>query len=89
MNKIGKFGAIEENGQWPPHLHFQLMCDIEGNQGDYPGACRFSEKEKYLNNIPNPQLILNFPKAINLEAKLFFNTESAKKAQRPLRNNKN
>lgn len=62
--KIGEFGMIEENGHWPPHLHFQLMFDMEGKEGDYPGACRFSEKGKYLNNIPDPQLILNFPKAV-------------------------
>jgi hypothetical protein len=64
--KIGDFGAIEENGHWPPHLHFQLMFDMEGKQGDYPGACRFSEKDKFLKNIPDPQLILQFPKAINV-----------------------
>ncbi|HEY2583178.1 MAG TPA: peptidoglycan DD-metalloendopeptidase family protein [Mucilaginibacter sp.] len=63
--KIGDFGDIEENGHWPPHLHFQLMFDMEGNRGDYPGACRYSEKEKYLKNIPDPQLILQFPKAVN------------------------
>ena len=63
--KIGGFGKIEENGYWPPHLHFQLMFDMQGRQGDYPGVCRYSEKEIYLKNIPDPQLILNFPKAIN------------------------
>jgi hypothetical protein len=63
--KIGNFGDIEENGHWPPHLHFQLMFNIEGKQGDYPGACRFSEKEKHLKNIPDPQMILQFPKAVN------------------------
>jgi murein DD-endopeptidase MepM/ murein hydrolase activator NlpD len=63
--KIGNFGKIEENGHWPPHLHFQLMFDMEGNKGDYPGVCRYSEKEKYLKNIPDPQLLLQFPKAIN------------------------
>jgi hypothetical protein len=63
--KIGDFGGIEENGHWPPHLHFQLMFDMEDKQGDYPGACRFSEKEKYLKNIPDPQLILQFPKTVN------------------------
>ena len=59
--QIGNFGDIDENGHWPPHLHFQLMFDMEGKEGDYPGACRFSEKEKYLKNIPDPQLILRFP----------------------------
>jgi murein DD-endopeptidase MepM/ murein hydrolase activator NlpD len=61
--KIANFGGTEENGHWPPHLHFQLMLDMEGKQGDYPGVCKFSEKDIYLKNIPDPQLILRFPKA--------------------------
>jgi murein DD-endopeptidase MepM/ murein hydrolase activator NlpD len=64
--KIGSFGNSNENGQWPPHLHFQLMFDIEGMHGDYPGVCRYSEKEKYLKNIPDPQLILRFPESISV-----------------------
>jgi hypothetical protein len=62
---IANFGAAEVNGGWPPHLHFQLMLDMEGMVGDYPGACRNSDKEKYLQNIPNPALLLKFPPAIN------------------------
>jgi murein DD-endopeptidase MepM/ murein hydrolase activator NlpD len=64
-DQIGWLGIEDENGHWPPHLHLQLMFDMEGMQGDYPGVCRFSEKEKYLKNIPDPQLILKFPKAVN------------------------
>jgi peptidoglycan LD-endopeptidase LytH len=63
--QIGDFGAIPINGNWPPHLHFQLMFDMEGMQGDYPGVCRYSQKDKYLKNIPDPQLILRFPEAVN------------------------
>ena len=63
--KIAELGNPEENGHWPPHLHFQLMFDMEGKKGDYPGVCKFSEKDKYLRNIPDPQLLLNFPAAIN------------------------
>jgi peptidoglycan LD-endopeptidase LytH len=62
---LATFGNISENGNWPPHLHFQLMFDMEGKKGDYPGVCRYSEKEKYLQNIPDPQLILRFPAAVN------------------------
>jgi murein DD-endopeptidase MepM/ murein hydrolase activator NlpD len=58
--QLGSFGNMDENGHWPPHLHFQLMFDIEGNYGDYPGVGKFSEKEKYLKNIPDPALILQF-----------------------------
>jgi murein DD-endopeptidase MepM/ murein hydrolase activator NlpD len=59
--KIGSFGDKQENGHWPPHLHFQLMFDMEGMQGDYPGVAKFSEKEKWMANIPDPNLILQFP----------------------------
>lgn len=51
-------GTIDENGGWPPHLHFQLILDMEGNDGDYPGVCKPSEKEKYALNCPDPDLIL-------------------------------
>jgi len=63
--RIGSFGAMDENGHWPPHLHFQLMFDMEGKKGDYPGVCRFSENAIYQKNIPDPQLILRFPQAVN------------------------
>jgi len=59
--KMGSFGEQDENGHWPPHLHFQLMFDMEGMQGDYPGVAKFSEKEKWMVNIPDPNLILRFP----------------------------
>ncbi|MVN20196.1 peptidoglycan DD-metalloendopeptidase family protein [Mucilaginibacter arboris] len=59
--EIARFGTSEENGSWPPHLHYQLMFDMEGNEGDYPGVCKLSEKEKYLQNTPDPNLILRFP----------------------------
>lgn len=56
--KIAELGSKEENGYWPPHLHFQLIENMEGLKGDYPGVCRFSEREKYLANCPDPNLIL-------------------------------
>ncbi|MDB5133668.1 MAG: peptidoglycan DD-metalloendopeptidase family protein [Mucilaginibacter sp.] len=58
--QIAVFGNQDENGHWPPHLHFQLMFDMEGCFGDYPGVGRYSEKEKYLKNIPDPNLLLQF-----------------------------
>ena len=55
---IGEFGIPMENGQWPPHLHFQVIIDMEHWQGDYPGVCTLSEKEKFLSNCPDPDVIL-------------------------------
>ncbi|MGZ3810749.1 MAG: peptidoglycan DD-metalloendopeptidase family protein [Mucilaginibacter sp.] len=61
--QLAAFGDQSENGHWPPHLHVQLMFDMEGCHGDYPGVGRYSEKDKYLKNIPDPNLILQFPDA--------------------------
>jgi murein DD-endopeptidase MepM/ murein hydrolase activator NlpD len=47
-------GAPFENRDWPPHLHFQLINDMEGKQGDYPGVCSEKEQERYLANCPDP-----------------------------------
>lgn len=55
---FAEFGIPAENGQWPPHLHFQIILDIGNWQGDYPGVCKFSEKEKWLANSPDPDIIL-------------------------------
>lgn len=56
--EMAHFGEAWENGNWPSHLHFQIILDMELKEGDYPGVCRFSEREKYLNNCPDPDFIL-------------------------------
>lgn len=57
-DQLGALGSYEENFHWPPHLHLQLIIDMEGKRGDYPGVCRLSEKEYYLNNTYNPLFLI-------------------------------
>jgi peptidoglycan LD-endopeptidase LytH len=52
------FGMAEENGHWPPHVHFQLIKDMQQWKGDYPGVCKYSEKEQWLANSPDPDIVL-------------------------------
>jgi murein DD-endopeptidase MepM/ murein hydrolase activator NlpD len=54
-------GPAPENGDWPPHLHFQLIADMQGMAGDFPGVAAPSEIEKYKMLCPDPNLILNLP----------------------------
>jgi murein DD-endopeptidase MepM/ murein hydrolase activator NlpD len=54
------FGIPQENGHWPPHLHFQLIWDMHDLKGNYPGVCRFTQRESYLENCPDPNDILAF-----------------------------
>jgi murein DD-endopeptidase MepM/ murein hydrolase activator NlpD len=51
-------GEPAENGYWPPHLHFQVIRNIGDWKGDYPGVCKYSEKEEYIVNCPDPELLL-------------------------------
>lgn len=53
------FGPPAENGNWPPHLHFQIIIDMQGKKGDYPGVSKPSESDAWLANSPDADLILN------------------------------
>ena len=55
---IGWLGPFPENGDWPPHLHFQLVLDLQTFWGDYPGVGRPSESHFYRRNCPDPNLLL-------------------------------
>ncbi len=55
---IGSIGNLPENGNWPPHLHFQIIEEIGSYIGDYPGVCHKKDSDYYFQNCPNPNLIL-------------------------------
>jgi len=52
-------GPYPENGDWPPHLHFQLVADMQGRQGDFPGVAAPSERAYWAALCPDPMLILS------------------------------
>ena len=56
--KFAEFGVAAENGYWPPHLHFQIIINMQGNTTDFPGVCRYSLKNEYLDNCPDPMILL-------------------------------
>jgi murein DD-endopeptidase MepM/ murein hydrolase activator NlpD len=58
---FASLGAYIENVHWPPHLHFQVILDMQGYKGDYPGVCSPDDREAYLGNCPDPNLLLRIP----------------------------
>ena len=58
--QIGEIGPYPENGDWPPHLHFQIIADMLGMKGDFPGVAAPSQRDHYLKLCPDPNLILQF-----------------------------
>lgn len=61
---FASFGVPQENGWWPPHLHFQVMEGMQGWYGDYPGVCAFSQRDQWLSNCIDPDLILDLNRYI-------------------------
>lgn len=55
---IAEIGPYPENGNWPPHLHFQLMTDMLGLKGDFPGVCSLRDRDRYLAICPDPNRFL-------------------------------
>ncbi len=56
---IARIGPYPENGDWPPHLHFQLITDMLGKRGDFPGVCTVADRTRFLAICPNPNQLLN------------------------------
>jgi 4-aminobutyrate aminotransferase-like enzyme/Ser/Thr protein kinase RdoA (MazF antagonist) len=56
--RIATIGPAPENGDWPPHTHFQIIADMLGKSGDFPGVAAASERETWLSLCPDPNLIL-------------------------------
>ena len=52
--RIAAIGSPPDNGNWPPHLHFQLILDLLGLGNEFPGVARASERDAWLTLSPNP-----------------------------------
>jgi 4-aminobutyrate aminotransferase-like enzyme/Ser/Thr protein kinase RdoA (MazF antagonist) len=60
---FARVGAPPSNGDWPPHVHFQIVLDFLGLDADYPGVARASERRVWKALSPDPNLVLGIPGA--------------------------
>jgi len=60
-DRIGAVGSREVNGGWTPHLHFQIIGDMLGREGEFPGVATPASREIWLSICPDPNLILRLP----------------------------
>jgi murein DD-endopeptidase MepM/ murein hydrolase activator NlpD len=56
--QLATLGNSVINGDYAPHLHFQIIKDIGNNFGDYPGVCSKNDLDYYLENCPDPNILL-------------------------------
>ena len=58
---IARVGAPPSNGDWPPHLHFQLILDLLEQDADFPGVALPSRRRLFEALSPDPNLLLRIP----------------------------
>ncbi|WP_296314867.1 peptidoglycan DD-metalloendopeptidase family protein [Winogradskyella sp. UBA3174] len=56
--QIATLGSAVVNGDYPPHLHFQIIKDMQNYKGDYPGVSNQLDLEFYKVNCPDPNWLL-------------------------------
>lgn len=56
---LARFGGPAENGNWPPHLHLQVVIDMEGRMGDYAGVCSEERLDFFRENCPDPNHVFS------------------------------
>lgn len=60
---FARIGPFPENGDWPPHLHLQIVTDLLGQEHDFPGVAAPREVEVWAAFSPDPNLLLRLPQA--------------------------
>ena len=68
--EICRVGDIAVNGGWSPHLHFQIIGDLMGESGNFPGVAPAGLREVWLSLCPDPNLILGVPQSYFPQAAL-------------------
>jgi murein DD-endopeptidase MepM/ murein hydrolase activator NlpD len=58
---FARIGNFPVNGNWAPHLHFQVITDLLKNEGNFPGVALPSERARWKILSPDPNLILGIP----------------------------
>jgi 4-aminobutyrate aminotransferase-like enzyme/Ser/Thr protein kinase RdoA (MazF antagonist) len=59
--RFAALGNSQENGGWPPHLHFQIIIDLLDLGTDFPGVASASQRNLWKSLSPDPNLLLSIP----------------------------
>ncbi|PWI29629.1 peptidase M23 [Flavobacteriaceae bacterium LYZ1037] len=57
---IAYVGNVTENGNWAPHLHFQITLDLLGNTHNFPGVAFPDTVSVWRSLCPNPNLLFKY-----------------------------
>lgn len=56
-DKLAELGPSNENGNWAPHLHFQVMLSLLDYKNDFPGVAYHNQIEVWESICPDPNVL--------------------------------
>ncbi len=59
--ELSRIGNYPENGNWSPHLHFQVMLSLLSYVNDFPGVAYPGERELWRSLCPDPNQLFRQP----------------------------
>jgi len=65
--RVGWVGCAPGNGNWPPHLHFQIILDLLKLGANFPGVAFNSQREYWMSLSPSPALFFPEHEPTDLE----------------------
>ena len=67
--RFAEIGSKHENGNWAPHLHFQVMLSLFDFYNDFPGVIYPNQKDVWSGICPDPNLLFNVSSLTKKEVK--------------------
>ena len=58
---IAQMGEIHENGNWVPHVHFEIVTDMLEEIDTFVGVGTHAHRDVWLSLCPDPNVILGIP----------------------------
>lgn len=55
--RFATIGTFPENGNWVPHLHFQILLSMLGYSTDFPGVAYYRQLDIWKSICPDPNLL--------------------------------
>ena len=62
--QIATLGDYTVNGGWAPHVHFQIITDLLGRSGEFPGVAAPRLRRVWQSIDPDPNLIVGVPERL-------------------------
>ncbi len=62
--RLAVMGSADENGNWPPHVHVEIITDLLDQADTFVGVGAHAHRNVWLSLCPDPNVILQIPQHI-------------------------